>query len=33
MANMKNVTLSGIKVTNFQGPLLTESHVELSDPN
>lgn len=33
MANMKNVTLSGIKVTNYQGPLLTESHVELSDPN
>jgi polygalacturonase len=28
MANMKNVTLSGIKVTNYQGPLLTESHVE-----
>jgi polygalacturonase len=41
MANMKNVTLTGIKVTNYQGPLLTESHVEgtglsnpeLSDPN
>jgi polygalacturonase len=41
MANMKNVTLSDIKVTNYQGPLLTESHVEgtglsnleLSDPN
>ncbi|HEV2319613.1 MAG TPA: glycoside hydrolase family 28 protein [Verrucomicrobiae bacterium] len=41
MANMKNVTLSGIKVTNYQGPLLTESHVEgtglsgleESDPN
>lgn len=28
MANMKNVTLSGIKVTNYQGPLLTESHVQ-----
>ncbi len=36
MANMKNVSLSGIKVTNYRGPLLTESHVEgtgLSDPN
>lgn len=41
MANMKNVTLTGIKVTNYLGPLLTESHVEgtglsnpeLSDPN
>jgi hypothetical protein len=39
MANMKNVTLTGIKVTNYQGPLLTESHVqgqgvsELADPN
>jgi polygalacturonase len=36
MANMKNVSLSGIKVTNYQGPLLTESHVEgtgLNDPN
>ncbi|HEY1789434.1 MAG TPA: glycoside hydrolase family 28 protein [Verrucomicrobiae bacterium] len=36
MANMKNVTLTGIKVTNYQGPLLTESHVEgtgLPDPN
>lgn len=39
MANMKNVTLSGIKVTNYEGPLLTETHVqgpnlsELSDPN
>ena len=28
MANMKNVTLTGIKVTNYQGPLLTQSHVE-----
>jgi polygalacturonase len=36
MANMKNVTLSGIKVTNYRGPFLTESHVEgtgLNDPN
>jgi polygalacturonase len=36
MANMKNVTLSGIKVTNYHGPFLTESHVEgtgLADPN
>ncbi len=33
IANMKNVTLTGIKVTNYQGPLLTQSHVELSDPN
>ncbi|MGH7980804.1 MAG: glycoside hydrolase family 28 protein, partial [Limisphaerales bacterium] len=36
MANMKNVALSGIKVTNYQGPFLTESHVQgtgLSDPN
>jgi pectate lyase len=36
IANMKNVSLSGIKVTNYRGPLLTESHVEgtgLSDPN
>ncbi len=36
MANMKNVTLSGIKVTNYHGPLLTENHVEgtgLTDPN
>ena len=36
MANMKNVSLSGIKVTNYHGPFLTESHVEgtgLTDPN
>jgi polygalacturonase len=36
MANMKNVTLSGIKVTNYRGPFLTESHVEgsgLTGPN
>lgn len=36
MANMKDVALSGIKVTNYQGPFLTESHVQgtgLSDPN
>jgi polygalacturonase len=36
MANMKNVLLTGIKVTNYRGPFLTESHVEgtgLSDPN
>ena len=36
MANMKNVSLSDIKVTNYQGPLLTETHVEgtgLNDPN
>jgi Glycosyl hydrolases family 28 len=36
MANMKNVSLSGIKVTNYRGPLLTETHVEgtgLNDPN
>ncbi|MGH7981132.1 MAG: glycosyl hydrolase family 28 protein, partial [Limisphaerales bacterium] len=36
MAYMKNVTLSGIDVTNYEGPLLTETHVEgtgLSDPN
>jgi polygalacturonase len=36
MANMKNVSLSGIKVTNYHGPFLTENHVEgtgLTDPN
>lgn len=41
MAYMKNVTLTGIKVTNYQGPLLRETHVEgqglsnleLADPN
>lgn len=36
MANMKNVTLSGIRVTDYEGPFLTESHVEgigLSAPN
>lgn len=36
MANMKNVSLTGIQVTNYRGPFLTETHVEgtgLSDPN
>jgi polygalacturonase len=36
MANMKNVSLSGIKVTNYRGPFLTQTHVEgtgLNDPN
>jgi polygalacturonase len=36
MANMKNVSLTGIAVTNYRGPFLTQSHVEgtgLSDPN
>ncbi len=36
MANMKNVALTGIKVTNYRGPFLTGSHVEgtgLTDPN
>lgn len=36
MANMTNVTLNAIKVTNYQGPLLTESNVKgtgLSDPD
>jgi hypothetical protein len=36
MANMKNVSLTGIQVTNYSGPFLTQSHVEgtgLSDPN
>ena len=36
MANMKNVSLTGIQVTNYRGPFLTESHVQgtgLSDPN
>jgi len=28
MANMKNVALSGIRVTHYQGPLLMETHVE-----
>jgi polygalacturonase len=28
MANMKNVTLSGINVSHYHGPLITESHVE-----
>jgi hypothetical protein len=28
MANMKNVSLAGIQVTNYSGPFLTESHVE-----
>ncbi len=28
MANMKNVVLSGIKVTHYQGPLLTENNLE-----
>jgi polygalacturonase len=36
MANMKNVSLSGIKLTHYRGPFLTGSHVEgtgLSVPN
>lgn len=36
MANMKNVRLSGIKITDYEGPFLTQTHVEgtgLSDPN
>lgn len=36
MANMKNVSLTGIQVTKYSGPFLTQSHVEgtgLSDPN
>jgi hypothetical protein len=36
MANMRNVSLAGIQVTNYSGPFLTQSHVEgtgLSDPN
>lgn len=36
MANMKNVSLSDIKVTNYHGPFLVSNHVQgtgLSDPN
>ncbi len=36
MANMKNVALADINLTNYEGRFLTESHVEgtgLSDPN